>query len=70
MNETPEIAIVIPVFNEEENVLPLTDELVAVMGKVGPSYEIMFVDDTSTDSTWEKIREARQRHGVVSGLRH
>jgi dolichol-phosphate mannosyltransferase len=70
MNETPEIAIVIPVFNEEGNVLPLADEIVAAMQNLGRSYEIMFVDDTSTDATWEKIREAHQRHGVVNGLRH
>ena len=70
MKKTPEIAIVIPVFNEEENVLPLADELVSVMRGLGRSYEIMFVDDTSTDSTWEKIREAHQRHRVVNGLRH
>ena len=70
MKETPEIAIVIPVFNEEENVLPLADELVAAMQNLGRSYEILFVDDTSADSTWDKIREAHQRHHVVNGLRH
>jgi dolichol-phosphate mannosyltransferase len=70
MSATPEIAIVVPVFNEEGNVLPLTDEIVEAMQGVGRSYELVFVDDTSTDATWEKIREAKARHGVVRGLRH
>jgi dolichol-phosphate mannosyltransferase len=70
MSATPEIAIVVPVFNEEGNVLPLADEIVEAMQRVARSYELVFVDDTSTDSTWEKIREAKTRHGVVRGLRH
>jgi dolichol-phosphate mannosyltransferase len=51
-------------------VLPLADEIAAAMQTLGRSYELVFVDDTSTDSTWEKIREAQKRHSVVRGLRH
>ena len=70
MNDEPEIIIIVPVFNEEDNVLPLADELVAAMQQLGRTYEILFVDDTSTDATWERIREAHDRHGIVNGLRH
>src|SRR5262245_12160196 len=65
-----EIAIVVPVFNEEENILPLAEEIAAVMKQVGSSYKLMFVDDASTDATWEKIRAARERDRRVRGLRH
>lgn len=66
----PEIAIVVPVFNEEENVLPLADEIEGVMATVPRSYQLVFVDDASTDSTPQKISEAMSRDGRVRGLRH
>ena len=65
-----EVSVVIPVFNEEENVLPLAEEIAEAMRQVGRTYEIVFVDDASTDSTWQKIREAQQRLPRVRGLRH
>ena len=70
MNAAPEIAIVVPVYNEDGNVLPLADELVGAMQPLGRTYELIFVDDASTDATWEKIRAAQQQHGCVRGLRH
>jgi glycosyltransferase involved in cell wall biosynthesis len=45
------ISIVIPVFNEEENIQELYDRLKAVLESVGNEYEILFVDDGSTDNT-------------------
>lgn len=65
-----EIAIVIPVYNEEENVLPLADEIAAAMERTGRTYELMFVDDASTDSTPEKIAQAQSTNPRVRGLRH
>ena len=65
-----EIAIVVPVFNEEGNVLPLAEEIRAAMRSIGRSYELVFVDDASTDGTWEKIRESQQQDSSVRGLRH
>jgi dolichol-phosphate mannosyltransferase len=70
MNRGPEISIVVPVFNEEENVLPLAEEIAAAMEPISNSYEIVFVDDASTDATWERIDQARQRVNRVRGLRH
>ena len=54
------ISIVVPVFNEYENVQPLHDELSAVLALMfpdQPSYEILFVDDGSTDGTVERLAE-------------
>ncbi len=64
----PAISIVIPVFNEAENVLPLADELAAVAARL-PPLEVVFVDDGSTDATPQRIREAAARHPFVRGLR-
>ena len=47
----PEIVIVVPVYNEEGNVLPLAEEITAGMAQTGRSYELLFVDDASTDRT-------------------
>jgi dolichol-phosphate mannosyltransferase len=66
----PEIVIVVPVYNEEDNVLPLAEEITAGMAQVGRSYELVFVDDASTDRTAEKISEAQWRDPRVRGLKH
>jgi len=56
MNEfsiAPELSIVVPVFNEEENIAILQSELTAAL--TGTNHEIIFVDDGSTDQTAAKI---------------
>ncbi len=53
--ETVRLSIVIPVFNEADNVLPLLDEVVAAVAGLGPT-EVVFVDDGSADSTTERLR--------------
>src|SRR5687768_12310504 len=65
-----EIAIIVPVYNEEDNVLPMAREVSEAMKGVGRSYELVFVDDASRDSTWQKIDEARREFPNVRGLRH
>ncbi len=54
MNEPIDVSIVIPLFNEEGNVLPLYEELQSVLSTASISYEIIFVNDGSVDST-EKL---------------
>jgi dolichol-phosphate mannosyltransferase len=51
------ISFVIPVYNEEENLLPLTTELDAVAEQLQVPYEIWFVDDGSSDGSLNKLRE-------------
>jgi len=51
-----DISIVIPVFNEEKNVLALHSEIKKVLDALGKSYEIIFVNDGSTDSTLENLK--------------
>lgn len=67
---TPEISVIVPVFNEAENVLPLCGEVSAALGVTGRSYELVFVDDGSTDATWERVQQARQQDARVRGLKH
>ncbi|MDZ7638227.1 MAG: glycosyltransferase family 2 protein [Bryobacterales bacterium] len=49
------ISIVIPIHNEEPSILPLYDRLTAVMESLGRQYEVIFVDDASTDSSFEVL---------------
>lgn len=48
-----EISVAIPIFNEEENIFEIYSELKEVLDKIGKSYEIIFVDDGSTDNGFE-----------------
>ena len=47
----------VPVYNEEESVRPLCDALHAVLSKLDRSYEILIIDDGSTDASWERLVE-------------
>ncbi|MDR4504457.1 MAG: glycosyltransferase family 2 protein [Candidatus Scalindua sp.] len=49
-------SVIIPIFNEEESLLPLYYSLKEVMNKLSKQYEILFVDDGSTDSSLERLR--------------
>ena len=49
------LSIVIPVHNEEPSILPLYDRLTRVLGSVKRPYEIIFVDDASTDRSFELL---------------
>ncbi len=67
---TPDIAIVVPVFNEADNVAPLVAELVRVFAEVPRPWEIVLVDDCSTDPTWDRIQEVVRQEPRVRGIRH
>ena len=51
------LSIIIPLLNEENNIEPLYIELMKILNIIRRSYEIIFVDDGSTDSSVEKIKE-------------
>ena len=48
---------------------PLADEVTAAFGPVGSDWELVFVDDHSSDGTWKRIAEASRKEGRVRGLR-
>jgi len=59
---TPELSIVVPAFNEAENVPLLAEELRKELGGAGlDAYEVVFVDDGSTDETAARARLEAQR---------
>ncbi len=60
-----ELSVVIPAYNEEESVGPLYKELHEVLSALGKTYEIIFVDDGSTDATFERLRALHERDSAV-----
>jgi glycosyltransferase involved in cell wall biosynthesis len=62
------ISIVVPVFNEEANIRPFHEALVAAIDAVEADFEIIFVDDGSSDETFSLIRELSERDRRVKAL--
>ncbi|WP_340157847.1 glycosyltransferase family 2 protein [uncultured Maribacter sp.] len=63
-----QLSIVIPLLNEEESLKELHDWIVSVMQSNHFSYEILFVDDGSTDNSWKIITELSNQNPSVKGI--
>ena len=63
-----DLSIVIPLFNEDESLPELTDWIAKVMEREGYSYEIIFVNDGSTDNSWAVIEELRGNNENVKAI--
>lgn len=66
---TPEISIVIPIRNESPNIPELYRELTATLGGWGHSYEILIVDDGSTDDSFELLARLQERDARLRIIR-
>src|SRR5437867_7910192 len=73
MNVVTEIrySIVVPLYNEQDNVPPLYARIAETMNRIGEPYEIVFVDDGSRDQTFTILSDIcrRDSHVVVIRLR-
>ena len=64
-----EISVVIPLLNEEESLIELHDWIANVMQSNRYLYEIIFIDDGSTDNSWQIIKQLSSKHESVKGIR-
>ncbi|RMG90019.1 MAG: glycosyltransferase [Chloroflexi bacterium] len=64
-----DLSIVIPCYNEAENLRPLTAEITAALQDQNLAYEIIYIDDGSTDESFEIIRQLYQEDHHVVGIR-
>ena len=60
--QAPDLSVVFPVYNEEENIPILLDEIVKALSGTPWSYEIVAVDDGSTDGSLDLLRASRTKH--------
>ncbi|MHB8765379.1 MAG: glycosyltransferase family 2 protein [Deferrisomatales bacterium] len=65
----PELSVVVPAHNEARNLQELARELGPVLDRVTPAWEVIFVDDGSTDGTWGEVHELHRGDPRFKGLR-
>ena len=64
-----DISVVIPLLNEQDSIEELHDWIVSVMQSNQLSYEILFIDDGSTDNSWEVIQKICAKNSIVRGFK-
>ncbi len=64
-----DISVVIPLLNEDESLKELHDWIAKVMQSNRYSYEILFIDDGSTDNSWKVIENLSEQNSNVKGIR-
>lgn len=64
-----DISLVIPAKDEEESIPELVQWISRVMQSHGFSYEVIFIDDGSTDGTWEQVCKANAQNASIKGLK-
>ena len=64
-----DLSIVIPLLNEEESLPELTAWIEKVMQENNFSYEVIFVDDGSTDNSWDVIEQLRVKNPSIKGIK-
>jgi glycosyltransferase involved in cell wall biosynthesis len=66
---TPELSIVIPIRNESENIAALHEQLTASLERFGRSYELLLIEDGSTDDSFERLAAIQARDARVRVVR-
>ena len=69
MQQPVDISIVIPLLNEEESILSLNSWIFKVLKTESYSFEIIYIDDGSTDGSWNAIESLRKKNQNVRGIR-
>ena len=64
-----DISLIIPALNEEESIPELTQWIQKALKDSGLQYEIWFIDDGSTDNTWEVIKKLKGQFSFVNGIK-
>src|SRR5229473_980289 len=67
--EAPELSVVIPLYNEQDNVSPLLEELLGALGRLGRSFEVLCIDDGSRDGTFAELSRLAAREPRLRVIR-
>ncbi len=63
-----DISVIVPLFNEVESLPELEKWIARVMNEHGYTYEILFINDGSTDNSWSVIKELSEKNPAVKGI--
>lgn len=69
MPDEKELSVVVPLYNEEESITELCEWIIRVVEEQGYTYEIILVDDGSTDTSWEIVNALATRNENIKGLK-
>lgn len=67
--ENPEISAVIPAYNEDQSISACVSSVKTALERAGASFEILVVDDGSSDATWQRVEDEHGRDARVKGIR-
>ena len=65
----PQVSLIIPAYNEDGNLLTLYSRLAEILSSLDAMWEVIFVDDGSTDNTWNQILSLHEDNKSVKGIR-
>ena len=68
MNKRLDISVVVPLYNEEESLGELVAWIDRVARENSLTYEVIMVDDGSTDGSWRVVKELSEQYDTVKGL--
>ena len=69
MQKPVDISIVIPLLNEEQSLSPLNDWIFKVFNNQTLSFELIYIDDGSTDESWKSIVDLSKKYSNIKGIR-
>ena len=64
-----DISVIIPLYNEEESLKELSDWIIRVCKNSDLSFEVLFVDDGSSDKSWEVVEKLCRENANLKGIR-
>ena len=65
----PEFSVIVPVYNSKDTLEELYNLIAAFFNEKEAAFEVVFVDDCSTDSSWDVIVELQQNHKHITGIK-
>ena len=68
MSDPVQISIIIPLYNEEQNIVPLYNALIESLKGLNENWEIIFVDDGSLDRSFEEVRKLNEKEKRITGI--
>ena len=66
---TQKFSVVIPVYNSEKTLVELIDRLTAMFIKISTEYEIILIDDCSSDNSWQVLLNIFQKNSNIKIIR-